>query len=218
MPSSRSGALASRVGSIVLTSSGAGNAGLFMKSAASAVPQQGQGPVGLPGREEVPGGAPDLPGGLEPFAGAQLERLLPGRVPGSQLGPQHLAHELVIAEAGPLIVQRDQEQIGRVDAAQERRRVRPPGHDRACVRGQLAQDGGVEHEPGNLRGLLIKDLGHEVLGDRVAADPQRPRRLRRVPGAAQRQRRHLQRRGPPLAALVQQLQVSRGDLHAEVRQ
>ena len=40
----------------------------------------------------------------------------------------------------------------------------------------------------------------------------------RVPGTAQRQRRHLQRRGPPLASLIQQRQVSRGDLYAEVCQ
>ena len=51
-----------------------------------------------------------------------------------------------------------------------------------------------------------------------AADIERPRGPRRVPGAAQRQRRHLQRRRPPLAALMQQRQITGGDLDAEVRQ
>ena len=67
-------------------------------------------------------------------------------------------------------------------------------------------------------GCLLEDLTDEVLGDRVAAHIQRPRHLRRVRGAAQPQRGHLQGRGPPLAALVQQRQVTGGDLHAEVRQ
>ena len=120
--------------------------------------QEGQGPVGLPRGQEVPGRAPGVARGLEPFGRPQLERLLAGPVPGPQLGAQHLAHQMVVPEAGPLIVERHQEQVGRVDAAQQRRRVLPRGDGCARVRGQLAQDGGVEHEPGHLGWLLIEDL------------------------------------------------------------
>ena len=125
---------------------------------------------------------------------------------------------MVIPEAGPLIIECRQEQAGRVKAAQHRRRVLPPGEGCARVRGQLPQDGGVEHELGNLGWLLLEDLRDEVPGDRVAADLKRPRRPHRVLDAAQRQRRHLQRRRPALASVMQQRQVSRGDLHAEVRE
>src|SRR5690242_19161194 len=47
---------------------------------------------------------------------------------------------------------------------------------------------------------------------------QRPRDSHRVLGATKRQRHHLQHRGPPLAAMMKQLQVSSGNLDAEVRQ
>ena len=103
--------------------------------------------------------------------------------------------------------------------AQQRRRVLPSGDRGARVRGQHPdQDGGVEHELGHLRRLLLEDLGDEVVGDRMAADLQHPRQPRRIRGAAQGQRRHLQGRGPPLASLMEQGQVSIGDLDTEVRQ
>ena len=82
---------------------------------------------------------------------------------------------MVVAEAGPLLVQGHQEQAGRIEAMQHCRRVLPAGDRRARVRGQLAEDAGVEHEPGHLGWLLLQDLIAEVLGDRVAADAQRPR-------------------------------------------
>ena len=41
---------------------------------------------------------------------------------------------------------------------------------------------------------------------------------RRIRASAQGQRRHLQDRGPPLASLMEQGQVSIGDLDTEVRQ
>jgi hypothetical protein len=93
---------------------------------------------------------------------------------------------MVIPEAGPLIIERHQEQAGRVDAAQQRRRVLSPGDRHARLRGQLAQDRGIEHEPCNLRRLLIEDLRDEILGDRVATDIKCPYGPRRVRGAAQR--------------------------------
>jgi hypothetical protein len=40
------------------------------------------------------------------------------------LGAQHLAYQMVGAESGPLIIESHQEQMGRIDAAQQRRRVR----------------------------------------------------------------------------------------------
>jgi hypothetical protein len=101
--------------------------------------QQGQCPTGLPGREEVTARPPGVAGGLEPFSRPQLERLLAAPVPGPQLSAQHLAHQMVVPEAGPLIIQGDQEQVGRVDAAQQRRGVLPGGDGRARACGQLLQ-------------------------------------------------------------------------------
>jgi hypothetical protein len=85
----------------------------------------------------VAAGMPGVTGGLEPFGRPQLERLLPGAVSGPQLSAQHPAHQMVVPEAGPLIIQRHQEQVGRVNAAQRHRHVLPGGDGRARVRGQL---------------------------------------------------------------------------------
>ena len=182
------------------------------------VMQEGQGPVDLLGREVVADRAPRVASGLIPFCRPQVELLLSRRVPGPQFRAQRLPHQMVVAEAGPLIIERHQEKVGRVNAVQQRRRVLPFGDGRARACSQLPQDRRVEHEPGNLGRLLIKDLSDEVLGDRVAADVQRPRKAHRVGGFAQRQRRHLQRRGPPLAPLMQVRQLISTHLNAEVRQ
>ena len=145
-----------------------------------AVLQEGQGAVGLPGREEVAGRMPGVAHRLEPLGGPQLECLFAGSVPGPQFGVQQLADQMVVAEDRPVLIERHQEQAGPVDAAQQRGRVLAPGDGGARVGGQLAQDGGVQHEPGHLGGLLIEDLGGEVLGDLVAADLQRPPGPRRI--------------------------------------
>ena len=180
--------------------------------------QQGQGAVGLPGRQEVAGRVPGVAHRLEPLGGPQLEGLFAGPVPGPQFGVQQLADQMVVAEDRPVLVEGHQEQAVPVDAPQQRGRVLAPGDRGARVRGQLAQDGRVQHEPGYLGGLLIEDLGGEVLGDLVAAELQRPPGPRRICAAAQRQRGHLQRCGPALASLVQQRRVVGRDLDTEVGQ
>ena len=125
----------------------------------------------------------------------------------------------MVPEAGPVVIEGHQEQVSGIDAAQQRRRVLPSGDRRARVRGQHPrQDGGVEHELGQLRRLLLEHLGDEVVGGVLAADLQHPRQPRRVRGPAQGQRRHLHDRGPPLASLMEQRQVGIGYPDAEVRQ
>jgi hypothetical protein len=148
--------------------------------------QQVQRPVDLLRRQEVAGRAPGVAGGLEPFGRPHLERPGIRPVPGPQLSTQHPVHQMVVAEGRPLIIECHQEQAGRVNAAQQRRRVLPPGDCGARLRGQLTEDGGVEHKPGDLGWLLLENLADEVLGDGVAADIQRPRCPRRVGAAAQR--------------------------------
>ena len=177
-----------------------------------------QSPVGLPRGQEMPGRAPCVPRALEPFRCPQLKRLLAVPVPGPQLGAQHPAHQMVVPEARPLVIERRQEQVGRVNAVQQHLCVLPRGDGCARVRGQLPQDRRIEHEPDDLGRLLVKDFGDEVLDDRVAADLQCPRGPHRVGGAAQRKRRHLQRRGPSLAALMKQRKLGSTDLDAEVGQ
>jgi len=68
--------------------------------------QQGQGAVALTGCEQVAGRTAGVSGRLEPVGRAQLELAFTGRVPGAQLGAQQLADQVVVAEAGPLIIQR----------------------------------------------------------------------------------------------------------------
>jgi hypothetical protein len=132
--------------------------------------QQGKGPVGLPGGEQVAGCTADLAGGLEPFGRAQLELLFPAVVAGPQLGAQQLADEVVIAEPGPFLVEGHQEQVRGVDGLQQRARVLPSGDRGACFGAQLAENRGVEHEPGQLGWLTVEHLGGEILANRLTAD------------------------------------------------
>ena len=76
--------------------------------------QEGQGPVDLLGREVVADRAPRVASGLIPFGRPQVELLLSRRIPGPQFRAQRLPHEMVVAEAGPLIIERHQEQVGHV--------------------------------------------------------------------------------------------------------
>ena len=104
---------------------------------------EGERPFGLLRRQVMAGRTPRVTDGLEPLARPQLELLLTGPVPGPQLSAQHLAHQVVVPEARPLIVECHKEQVGRVDPAQQRRNVPPRRHGRARAGGQLAQNGGV---------------------------------------------------------------------------
>ena len=178
--------------------------------------QQAQCPVGLPGREEIAGRSARVARGLQPLGYPELQRELPPAVHGTQLRAQHLAHQMVIPVTRPVIIERHDEQVGRLDAAQQRRRVLPAGHRCAGIGGQLVQDRGLQHETRHLRWLLLEDFTDEVLGDRMTADIQRTRNLGRLLGGPQRQRGHLQRRDPPLTSSVQERELTGGDPHTEV--
>ena len=130
--------------------------------------QEREGPVGLPRRKEVPGRLPRVAPGFQPFRRPQLQRNLPRGVSGMQFGAQHLVHQVVVPVDRPVIIKRDEEQVGRLDAAQQRRRVQPAGDNCAGLSGQLIQNRGIQHKAGHLRWLLFHDLTDEVLGDRVA--------------------------------------------------
>jgi hypothetical protein len=111
-----------------------------------------QGPVSLPRRQIMGGRTLGVSGSLEPLCRPQLKYLLAGAVPGAQLGAQHIPYQTVVPEAGPLIIEGHQEQVSGIDSAQQRRRVLPSGDRGARVCGQHPhQDGGVEHELGQLR-------------------------------------------------------------------
>ena len=178
--------------------------------------QQAQGPVDLPGREEIAGRSPRVAGGLQPLGYPQLQRELTAAIQGTQLRAQYLAHQMVIPVTRPIVIEGHDEQIGRLDAAQQRRRVLPAGHRGAGISGQLVQDRGLQHEGRHLRWLLFQDFTDEVLGDRMAADIQRTRDLGRVLGPAERQRGHLQRRDPSLTSPVQEGELTGGDPDTEV--
>jgi hypothetical protein len=108
-----------------------------------------QGPVSMMRSQIMDGRTPGVSGGLEPFCCPHPKRLLAGAVPGAQLGAQHAAHQTVVPEAGPLIVECHQEQVSGIDAAQQRRRVMPSGDRGARVRGQHPhKDRGIEHKLG----------------------------------------------------------------------
>ena len=77
---------------------------------------------------------------------------------------------MVIPVTRPVVIERHDEQIGRLDAAQQRRRVLPAGHGRAGISSQLVQDRSLQHEARYLRWLLLEDFTDEVLGDCMAAD------------------------------------------------
>src|SRR5206468_9948059 len=123
---------------------------------------------------------------------------------------------MVIPVTCPVVIEGHDEEIGRLDAAQQRRRVLPAGHCRAGISSQLVQDGSLQHEARYLRWLLLEDFSDEVLGDRMAADVQRTGNLGRVFGGPERQRGHLQRRDPPFASSVQKRELTGGDTDTEI--
>ena len=123
-PAAGPGHAASSEGSTMLRSSGAAGPG---RAGSRARPGPAAGPA--PGRPAAPPGSGGPRAACLPrtrtIRPPAAEALLARPVPGPQLGAQHLAHQMVVAEAGPLIIERHQEQVGRVDAAQQRRRVLP---------------------------------------------------------------------------------------------
>jgi hypothetical protein len=94
-----------------------------------------------------------------------------------QLGAQYLPDQVMNPVIGPVIIEGHQEQVGFVDAAQQPCRVVPPGDGGAGASCELVGNRGIEHELGDLGGLLLKDLGDEVVRNRVAADILHPARV-----------------------------------------
>ena len=72
--------------------------------------------------------------------------------------------------------------------------------------------------PADAQAASVSRPRTEVSGGRLATGIKCPRHPRRIPAATKRQRRHRQRRGPALAALVQQRQLLSGALHTKPRQ
>ena len=90
-----------------------------------------------------------------------------------QAGPQRLAEQVVVAEPPPLVVQRDDEEVGPFQRLQHPLTVGPSGQGVAELAGQLVRHAGVEEEFRYARGLPVQDLLDQIVQDVAVATGER---------------------------------------------
>ena len=119
------------------------------------------------------------------------------RRPG-QLVPEQAAEQVVIPEPPVLVVQRDQEQVGAVDLADQPGAVGPTGERVAQRRAHAVEDRGRQQEVADLGGLSGQHLLAEVVDDVPVRAGEPLDEIRTVRPVAQPQRGQLQSGGPSL--------------------
>ena len=124
----------------------------------------------------------------------QHGRLLRGRA--SQLMAQQAAEQVVIPEPAALIVQRDEEQVGAMDLADQFRGVGPSRERVAQRRAHPVEDRGDQQEIAYEGGLAGQHLIAEVVDDMPVRAGETLDECRRVSTVAQPQCRELQPGGP----------------------
>ena len=180
---------------------------------------------------EQAGGEAPVAGGLG--VAARLGRVpVPGEPPGAgcvqpghlarrgapQLQQQQVGEHLVVAEPGPLGVQRHHERTGLFQVLQDPLPSVVAGQQVSQVPVDPLQDAGAQQQPPDLLGLPVKNLGQQVFRHRPFGAGElrgEPGRVR-MPG--QRQRRQPQPGRPALGPPMQRRQRRGGKLHPGGRQ
>ena len=146
--------------------------------------------------------------------GRLMQPLLPGRVPGMQLGLEDFPDQMVITIGAGLIVHDRYEHVRAVEELEHL------GGTLTAQRGasghrKLIKDRGGQHELGDLRRLAGQDLLQEVVGDGMAVQLYPASRGGGIGRTVDRDRSHLQPGHPSLAAPVNQSQLWLVQPHAE---
>ena len=135
------------------------------------------------------------------------------RRPG-QLVPEQAAEQVVIPEPPVLVVQRDQEQVGAVDLADQPGAVGPSGERVAQRRAHAVEDRGRQQEVADLGGLSGQHLLAEVVDDVPACASEPLDEIRTVRPVTQPQSGQLQSGGPALGPRQQPEHVVLGQRRA----
>ena len=124
--------------------------------------------------------------------------------------PQQIGEEPVVAIPAPLVVERDDEEVGLVERLQRglpgRRGVARDGVAEGAA--QAIQDRRLQQKFLNAGGLLLQNFFHQIVHDKAMAAGKRMDKLRNVVGSRvltplHRNSRQLQARNPALRALLQ---------------
>ena len=152
--------------------------------------------------------------GGEPARGLLVQPGDPVRLGPTQLQPQQIREQVVVAEPGAGGVHRDDERVGLLQVLQHPLAAGGSGEQVGQLSVDLLQHAGPQQQPAHRRGLPLQHLGQQVVGHRpLAAGEFRREPVRgRVPG--QRQGRQSQPGHPALGPLVQQPERRRGQLDA----
>ena len=143
----------------------------------------------------------------------QRGRLL--RCRAGKLMPQEAAEEVVIPEPAPLVVQRDQEQVGAMDFADQFGAV-GPSRERVAQRcAHAVEDRGQQQEVTHPRGLAGQHLLAEIVDDVPVRARESLDECRRVGPVLQAQRRELQACGPSFGPRQEPVHVLLGQLRPE---
>jgi hypothetical protein len=178
------------------------------------VGQQPRGPVPVLRRLGVPDRFDRQLMGGEPARGPLVQPGDPVRLGPTQLQPQQIREQVVVAEPGARGVHRDDERVGLLQVLQHPLAAGGSGQQVGQLAVDPLQHAGPQQQPAHRRWLPLQHLGQQVVGHRplAAGELRREPVRRRVPG--QRQGRQSQPGHPALGALVQQPERRRGQLDA----
>ena len=176
-----------------------------MRSAAAVVVVAGQ---------RMPDGGGRITVVLEPGAGPPVQLGDPTRLLPEQLRAEHVGEQVVVAVPLPVVVERDEEQVGPLERDQPRRPPGLAGDGIAQRAGEPLEDGRLQQEVAHVGGLAREDLLGEVVHDEavVAGEPGDDRAG--VVAVLQGQAGQLQGGRPSLGPLGQGGDVSGGQRQA----
>jgi hypothetical protein len=169
-------------------------------------------PIGGPGGQGVVDGLVDQPLLLEPGGRSLVQVGHPVWTSPLQPRKQQLGEQVVVAPPAAHLVQRHQEQVGRLDPLQQLLAVGPAGDRIAQRTAQPRQHRRLQQELAHLRWLTLQHLLGEVVQDVPVAAGERRHEPGRIGAATQRQRGQLQPGDPPFGASRQRRQAGRRQL------
>lgn len=149
----------------------------------------------------------------KPVAGALVQHRDQVGLTGSETLAQQVIEQVVIAVPAALIVQRHHEEVVLFEPLQHRLHDTWRGllvEQRAAKRrAQTIQDRGARQKVLHVGRLAVEDLLGEIVEDMTMAARKRVDEALRIGLALQRERRHLQARGPSLGTIVEQVHDGR---------
>lgn len=130
-----------------------------------------------------------------------------------QARAQEIGEQMVIAEPVPLGIERDQEQVRRLDRAQQGGTVAPSQDGIGERRREAIEDGAFHQEGEDLRRLAIQHVPGQEFGDFALAARKMADEIGARGALFERERGQLQAGDPALGAMLQGDQISHRQIH-----